>query len=79
MVDWKDKISVDPSVCHGKPCIKGTRVMISVILDNLADGLSADEIVKEYPSLTPDAICVAQSYAAWLTNEEDVIQLRKVG
>lgn len=79
MVDWRDKISVNPSICHGKPCIKGTRVMVSVILDNLADGLNPDEIIREYPSLTPEAIGAAQAFAAWLTNEEDVIQLKKVG
>ena len=40
---WRDRITVDPLVCHGKACIKGTRVMVSVILDNLADGVSRDE------------------------------------
>ena len=42
---WSDYITVDPQVCHGKACIKGTRIMVSVVLDNLADGLSADEII----------------------------------
>jgi uncharacterized protein (DUF433 family) len=44
-----DRISVDPEVCHGKPCIKGTRILVSVILDNLAAGLTPQEIVEEYP------------------------------
>ena len=79
MIDWQKHIVVDPAICHGKPCIKGTRVMVSVILDNLADGLSIDEITKEYPSLTSQAIHASQAYAAWLTNEEDLISLRKVG
>jgi len=47
-----DKISVDPDICHGKPCIRGTRIMVTVILDNLAEGLSPEEIVAEYPPLT---------------------------
>lgn len=79
MVDWKRHISADPSVCHGKPCIAGTRVMVSVVLDNLADGLTVDEIIREYPSLSPEGIRAAQLYAAWLANEEDVIALKKVG
>jgi uncharacterized protein (DUF433 family) len=46
------RISVNPEVCHGKACIKGTRVMVSVILDNLAEGIGIDEILKNYPTLT---------------------------
>lgn len=41
---WQSRITVDPNVCHGKACIKGTRIMVSVVLDNLASGLSRDEI-----------------------------------
>ncbi len=48
-----ERISIDPSVCHGKACIKGTRVLVSVILDNLAEGISEEEILREYPSLHP--------------------------
>ncbi len=50
-MDWKERISVDTQVCHGKACIKGTRVMVSIILDNLANGESYDNIIKSYPSL----------------------------
>ena len=46
---WQDHITVNPSLCHGKACIKGTRIMVSVVLDNLATGLSADEIISSYP------------------------------
>jgi len=79
MVDWKHFISSDPAICHGKPCVKGTRVMVSVILDNLADGMTIEEIIRDYPSLTPESIRAAQSYAAWLSNEEDILPLEKVG
>ena len=48
---WQDHITVDPLVCHGKACIKGTRIMVSVVLDNLAAGLSYEEIIESYPSL----------------------------
>ena len=64
MVDWRDRIVVDPKICHGKPCIKGTRIMVSVILDNLAEGLTPEEIVEEYPPLTLDDVKAAVAYAA---------------
>ena len=64
-----DRISVDPAVCHGKACIKGTRIMVSVILDNLAAGASEEEILKSYPSLTSLDIQAAIAYAAELTRE----------
>jgi uncharacterized protein (DUF433 family) len=68
-MDWKERISVDPLVCHGKACIKGTRIMVSIILDNLADGANEKEILKSYPSLTPDDIKAAITYAAELSRE----------
>jgi uncharacterized protein (DUF433 family) len=68
-MNWKERITVDPLVCHGKACIKGTRVMVSVILDNLADDVGQDEILKSYPSLTPDDIKAAIAYAAELSRE----------
>ena len=51
-MSWRDRISVDPSVCHGRVCIKGTRVMVSVILDNLAAGESHEEIMRRLPRRT---------------------------
>ncbi len=64
-----ERISVDPLICHGKACIKGTRIMVSVILDNLAEGISQDEILKSYPSLKPEDIQAAIAYAAELARE----------
>jgi len=69
---WQDHIIVDPSVCHGKACIKGTRIMVSVILDNLAVGLSTDEIIRSYPSLDKESVQAAITYAAELTRERVV-------
>ncbi len=69
---WHDYISVDPSVCHGKACIKGTRVMISVILDNIAAGHPTEEILRSYPTLTREGIEAAIRYAAELTRERVV-------
>ena len=69
---WRDFITVDPNVCHGKACIKGTRIMVSVILDNLAAGVPVDEILQSYPSLTMESVQAAISYAAELTRERVV-------
>ena len=63
------RISVDPTVCFGKPCIRGTRIWVSLIVDNLAAGVSGDEILKAYPSLEEEDIRAALSYAAALTHE----------
>ncbi|MBI3466740.1 MAG: DUF433 domain-containing protein [Planctomycetes bacterium] len=69
--DWRDRISVDPNVCHGKPCIKGTRIMVSIILDYLSASEPVEEIVRQYPSLTREDIQAAMQYAAWLAHEEE--------
>lgn len=69
---WQDYIIVDPTLCHGKACIKGTRIMVSVILDNLAAGLSPDEILQSYPSLSREAIQAVIAYAAELARERVV-------
>jgi uncharacterized protein (DUF433 family) len=76
MIDWRERIAADPAICHGKPCIKGTRIMVSVVLDNLAEGLTAQEIVAEYPSLVSEDVRAAMAYAADLAREEDLVPLR---
>jgi len=73
MPDWRSHISTDPAICHGKACIKGTRVMASVVLDNLASGASVDEIVGLYPTLTRDDVAAAIAYAAELARERVVL------
>lgn len=67
-----DRISIDPKVCHGKPCIKGTRVPVFVILDALAAGMTYEEISDDYPPITCDDIKAALSYAALLADEEEI-------
>lgn len=62
-IDWRNYIATDPSVCHGQACIKGTRIPVSVVLDNLAAGLSAAEILQSYPTLSAEAIRAALAYA----------------
>jgi len=68
-VDWRKYITVDPNICHGQACFTGTRIMVSVVLDNLAAGASVDEILESYPSLTREAVLAAMSYAAELARE----------
>ncbi|MDH5721162.1 MAG: DUF433 domain-containing protein, partial [Spirochaetia bacterium] len=51
-MDWRSHITSNPNICHGKPCIKGTRVMVSTILDNLANDIDKEVILKNYPSIT---------------------------
>ena len=63
------RISVDPNVCFGKPCIRGTRIWVSLIVDNLAEGLSEEEILAAYPSLCRDDIRAALAFAAEMTRE----------
>ena len=71
-MNWRERINVDPNVCHGKACIRGTRIMVSVILDNLAAAEPLERILKSYPTLKPEDIQAALSYAAELTRERIV-------
>jgi uncharacterized protein (DUF433 family) len=72
MEDWKRRISVNPRVCHGQACIRGTRIMVSVVLDYLAEGLSKQDILEDYPTLRPEDIDAAIAYAAELAREQIV-------
>jgi len=67
-----ERISVDPNVCFGKPCIKGTRIWVSLILDFLANGMSFEEILEDYPSLTIKDIRAAIAYGAEMSRERFV-------
>ena len=68
--DWKERVSSNINICHGKVCIKGTRIMVSVILDCIAEGLTEEEILSEYPSLKKGDVNVALMYAASLARGE---------
>ncbi len=72
MMIWQDCITVDPLVCHGRACIKGTRILVSVVMDNLVAGLSHEQIIESYPSLNMETIQAAIAYAAELTRERVV-------
>ncbi|MBA7606194.1 hypothetical protein ES703_13342 [subsurface metagenome] len=69
---WQDYITVDPSVCHGKACFRGTRIMVSVVLDNLATGQTLEDILRSYPSLSAETVQAAMAYAADLARERVV-------
>ena len=71
---WKDYITIDPNIFHGKVCIKGTRVFVSIILDCLAEGMSDEEILENYPSLKKEHIKVALQYGAMLARQ-DILSL----
>jgi uncharacterized protein (DUF433 family) len=68
-VNWRDHISIDPNRMHGAPCMRGTRIPVHVILDNLAEGESPETILHQYPSLKPEHIPAALAYAAALAHE----------
>ena len=71
-MDWRDHITSNADVCHGRACFKGTRIMVSVVLDNLAAGLTAEEILDSYPSLTRESLQAAIAFAAELARERVV-------
>jgi len=65
-----ERISIDPNICHAKACIKGTRVMVSVLVDSVAAGMAVPKIKKSFPSITEADIRAALAYAAALTREQ---------
>ncbi len=71
-MDWKKHITVNPLVCHGKACFTGTRVLVSVVLDNLAAGETPASIMASYPGLSAEAMQAAIAYAADLARERFV-------
>ena len=67
-----ERITINPSVCFGKPCIRGTRIWVSLILDFLASGTSMEELLEEYPQLTMEDILAAIAYGAEMARERYV-------
>jgi uncharacterized protein (DUF433 family) len=68
-MNWREYISTDPNVCHGKTCFTGTRIMVSLVLDNLAVDNDRETILRNYPSLRPEHISAALAYAAELARD----------
>jgi uncharacterized protein (DUF433 family) len=69
MIDWRTRIVVDPLLCHGKACIRGTRIPVTVVLDNLASGASSGEILESYEGLAEEDIAAVLAYASALAHE----------
>jgi uncharacterized protein (DUF433 family) len=67
-----ERIAIDPNVCFGKPCIRGTRIWVSLIIDNLAAGNTEEDVLTEYPHLEHEDILAALAYAAEMTRERHV-------
>ena len=68
-VDWKPYVTADPEIMHGAVCFRGTRIPVSVVLDNLAAGETPERILDQYPSLKAEHIPAALAYAADLARE----------
>jgi len=77
-LNWRDRVVSDPSICHGQACIRGTRIPVSVILDNLAAGVTPADLLASYPSLSAQDVQASVYYAAELARER-VIPLKNVG
>ena len=73
MATLLDRISIDPAVCGGKPCIRGTRIWVSLILDLLASGLSEAKVLAEYPGLAHEDILAAIAYGAEAARERIIL------
>ena len=69
MANPLDRISIDPNICFGKPCIKGTRIWVSLLLDYLASGTTEAEILADYPQLTHEDILAAIAYGSEAARE----------
>jgi uncharacterized protein (DUF433 family) len=66
-----DRIITDPAICHGRPCIRGHRVWVSLVVDLLADGMTTEQILAQYPALEADDIRACIAYAAEMTRERN--------
>ena len=71
-MNWQNRINVDPLICHGRACVAGTLIPVSVVLDNLAAGVSRDELLSSFPSLKNEDIDSCLAYAAELARERTV-------
>ena len=73
--DWKNRIVIQPDLRHGSPCIRNTRIPVSIIIGSMADGMIPEEIIMEYPQLSKDDIYAVLSYAAEVLDQENLIPI----
>jgi uncharacterized protein (DUF433 family) len=69
MILMLDRIKIDPSLCEGRPTIRGMRITVDFVLKLLGDGYNADDIVRDYPELEKEDVYQAAKYGAWLASE----------
>ncbi len=74
-IHWQDYVVIDPKIHHGEPCIKGTRVPVAILVGSIADGMNFDEVLKEYPQITREAIQAALAYAADVLRQDVLLPL----
>ena len=67
-----NRITFNPNVCFGKPCVRGTRIWVSMLLDLLADGMTIEELIKEYPQLSREDVFAAIAFGAEMSRERYV-------
>ena len=68
-MNWRNEITADPAVCHGQACFNGPRVLVHIVLANMAAGISEAQILRDYPSLTMESLHAAIAYAAEIAQE----------
>ncbi|MBI4938234.1 MAG: DUF433 domain-containing protein [Nitrosomonadales bacterium] len=69
-MNWQQHIHTNPAICKGRACITGTRITVSSVLDNLAEGMAVEAIIASYPPLTEEDVHACMAYAAALAREE---------
>ncbi len=74
-VDWKERVVIDPEVHHGDPCIKGTRIPVSIIVGSIADGMTIERVCAGYRQLTRDDVRAALAYAAEVFRQEVILPI----
>jgi uncharacterized protein (DUF433 family) len=74
-IAWQQRVAADPEIHHGEPSIVGTRIPIRMIVGSLADGMTVEQVVVEYPQLTPEDILAALAYAAEVLHQETLLPL----
>ena len=77
--NWRSRIVIDPAIHHGEPCIKGTRVPVSVIVGSIADGDTSEKILEAWPQLTGEDVTAALKFAAEAVNNADFVPLYRAG
>ena len=74
-VSWRERVATNPDIHHGDPCIKGTRIPVSIIIGSLADEMTVSEVMEEYPQLTAEDIWAALAYAAEVVQQDPLLPL----